>query len=236
MAIQQLRLPNGEVVVIDEWISIPRFSVIEFGNDVDVNLRAFTYIIGQPVPQQGTIPVAFANRNSTITDTNQTTRTRLNQEQGYLVYSLTYEVFALNDADIPSGSPTGILQAGAPSISSNNLRRLQRDLVVSLVIGAKITKPQARMPFSWLGQGPGALQYPSGDVVAAGVSYSGGTGSKLGPESQRGWPLPVYIASNRVFYMQIKSERSPRDATAARWTQAIRLRMYIDGMNRRPIA
>lgn len=237
MAIEKIRMPDGSEVIIDEWISIPRYSTIEFGDDVDVNLRAFTYVVGSRVPQQGTIPAAFTNRNATETDTNQTTRTRINHDQAYLAYSLTYEVFALDDATIPDGSPTGTLVAGAPVVAALNLRRLQRDLLISLTIGANIDKPQARFPFSWMGQGPGAPAYTSGDVVSAGVAFSYGTGGgRPSPKNQRSWRLPVWIASDRVFYVQVASKRSPRDATTPRHTQAIRLRLYIDGLNRRPIA
>lgn len=76
MAIQKLKLPTGGEVIINEWISIPRFSTCEFGSDTDVNLRIFNYIVGSRVPQQGTIPVAFANRIATTTDTNQSTKAR----------------------------------------------------------------------------------------------------------------------------------------------------------------
>lgn len=237
MAIQKLKLPTGEVVSIDEWIAIPRYSTIEFGSDVDPNLRAFSYVVGQRVPQQGTIPAAFAGRNATETDTNQTTRTRINHDQAYLAYSLTYEAFALDDATIPDASPAGTLITGAPVLSSRNLRILQRDLVVSLTIGANIDKPQARFPFSWMGQGPGALAYPSGDTVAAGVAFSYGTGGGTPtPKNQRSWKLPVWIASDRVFYVEVSSKRSPRTANNPRHSQALRLRLYVDGLNRRPVA
>ncbi len=236
MAIEKLRLPDGNEVVIDEWISIPRFSVIEFGADRDVNLRAFSYLIGNPIPQQGTIPAAFAGRNATETDTNQTTRTRINRDQAFLVYSMTYEIFALDDSEIPASSPTGTLVAGAPAYSSLNLRRLQRDLVVSLQLGADKAKPYARFPFSWMGQGVGAPAYTSGDIVAAGIAFSYGTGGPISPKSQRSWRLPVLIASDRVFTVIVESERSPRDTSNILGDQATRLRLYLDGLNRRPIA
>jgi len=233
MAIETIRLPDGSQIVLDEWISIPRYSTIEFA-DVDVNMRAFTYVVGANIPQQGTIP--GGGRTSTETDTNQTTRTRLNRDQAFLAYSLTYELFSLEAAYV-GDSPTLGIAAPVPVISANNLRRMQRDIVMSLVIGANIDKPQARFPFSWVGQGPGAVAFPSTGVTGTNVALNYGTGGGTpSPKNQRSWRLPVYIAPDRVFYVEIKSERSPRDATAPLWTQAVRMRLYIDGLNRRPVA
>lgn len=232
MSIQSIRLPDGTEVVVNEWIGIPKFSTVEFGADVDPNIRAFTYVVGNRVPQQGTIPVG-GNRTANERDTNITTRNRLNHDQAFIAYSLTYELFALSDG--VSGSPA-VLLSPALAVTSQNLRRLQRDLVLSLVIGANIDKPQARVPFSWIGQGVGPVSFTSSGSLGAGINFSTGTGGRVSPKNQRSWKLPVFIQPDQVFYVQVKSERSPRNATAERQDQAISMRLYIDGLNRRPVA
>lgn len=226
MAIEEIRLQDGTKIIIDEWISIPRYSTIEFNAGVDVNLRAFTYVVGANVPQQGGIPT----RTATQTDTNQTTRTRLNRDQAYLVYSMTYEAFALTANEGDS------LVAPAPILSARNLRKLQRDVVMSLTIGANIQKPQARAPFAWVGQGPGTKMYASSGALSVGTAFSAGTaGGTPSPKNQRNWALPVFIAPDRVFMVEVKSHRSPRDASTETIDQAVRLRIYLDGLNRRPL-
>ncbi len=230
MSIQSIRLPDGTEVVVNEWIGIPKFSTVEFGADVDPNIRAFTYVVGNRVPQQGTIPVG-GNRTANERDTNITTRNRLNHDQAFIAYSLTYELFALDDA--ASGSPA-VLLSPALAVTSQNLRRLQRDL--SLVIGANIDKPQARVPFSWIGQGVGPVSFTSSGSLGANINFSTGTGGRVSPKNQRSWKLPVFIQPDQVFYVQVKSERSPRNTTAERQDQAISMRLYIDGLNRRPVA
>lgn len=230
MAIEKIRMPDGTEIIVDEWIAMPRYSTIEWAAGIDVNLRAFTYVVGANVPQQGAVPGGV--RVSTQTDTNQTTRTRLNRDQAFLAYSLTFEAFGLS-----TGGPAPQVDAPAPAVSANNFRRMQRDLVLSLVIGANIQKPQARMPFSWAGQGPGAKLYPSSGTMGADQALSvGSAGGGPSPKNQRSWRLPVYIAPDRVFYVETKSHRAPRDASTGTLDQAIRLRLYIDGLNRRPLA
>ncbi len=230
MAIKKVHLPDGSEVVIDEWLHWPQFSTVEFAAGITINLRAYTYVAGQRVPQQGAVPGGA--RTSTEADTNQVARTRINHDEAYLAYSLTYEHFALDDDTIPDASPGGILVAPAPILNSQNLRRLQRDLVISLFVGAGINKPQFRAPFAWIDQGPGAPAYTSGDAVAAGINFSYGTAGDISPKAQRKWNLPIFIQSDRVFYLQMQSY----PGAIADLTQAVRLRWYMDGLKRRPVA
>lgn len=226
MAIKKVHLPDGSDVVIDEWLHYQQFSTIEFAAASQVNLRAFTYVQGQTVPHTAGI----AARNATESDTNQVAKTRMNHDEAYLCYALTYETFALSDAIIPGEIPT--MLAPAPAMLSTNLRRLQRDLVLSLVVGANIKKPQSRMPFSRVGQSVGAPAYASSQALTATTAFSYGTGGKLSASNQRRFQLPVFIASDRVFYVEIRSF----PGAIADLTQDVRMRLYLDGLKRRPVA
>ncbi len=228
MAIKKVHLPDGSEVVIDEWLHWPQFSVVEFAAASTINIRAFTYVQGQRVPQVGAVPGGA--RTATSTDTNQVARTRMNHDEAYLAYSITYEHFALSDATA-TASPSIIL-APTPLLLSQNLRRLQRDIVVELVVGAGIDKPQFRAPMSWIGQGPGAPAYGSGDTVAAGFQISYGTAGDPAPKDQRKWNLPIFIQSDRVMYLQMTSF----PGAIADLSQAVRIRWYLDGLKRRPVA
>ena len=228
MALNTIRLPNGETITIDEWLHWPIFSTIEFGPNIALNLSAFTYVQGQRVPRQGTLPVG--QRNATVADTNMVARTRMNQDEAFLAYSITYEHYALTAAYADEDET--VLQAPAPAVLAQNLRRLQRDVVVSFKIGAGIDKPQFRAPMSWIDQGPGAPAYTSGDQPSAGVAVGYGTAGPISPRSQRQWKLPIYIASDRVMRLEVKSAFG----AMVDQTQAIRLRWYLDGLKRRPVA
>ncbi len=230
MAIKKVHLPDGSEVVIDEWLHWPQYSVIEFAAAVTLNLRAFTYVQGQQVPQQGAIPGGA--RTATETDTNQVNRTRMNHDEAFLAYAITYEPFALTDATIPDVSPGGILVAPAPVADATNLRRLQRDVVISLIIGAGQLKPQFRAPLAWIGQSVGAPAWTSGDAVGAGINFSYGTAGEMTAKNQRRWNLPIFIQSDRVMYLEVKSEQG----AIVGLDQAFRFRWYLDGLKRRPVA
>lgn len=228
MALKSIRLPDGRDITIDEWLHWPLFSTIEFGPGISINLTAFSYVQGQRVPRQGTLPTA--QRTATASDTNQVAKTRMNHDEAFLAYAITYEMWGLTDAYADVGET--VLQAPAPAMLAQNLRRLQRDLVIELKIGAGVDKPQFRAPFSWIDQGPGAPAYGSGDQPTAGVAVGYGTAGAISPASQRQWKLPIYIASDRVMKLTTKSAFG----AITDQSQAVRLRWYLDGLKRRPVA
>ena len=224
MAVERFRLPNGDVVVFDEWLHWPIFSVIEWAAASDPTLRAFSYVRGARVPSVG-----LARRNAGKTDTNQVAKNRMNWDESYGVFSLTYEAFGLSDGDIPA-SPS-IMVSESPGLAAINLRRLQRDLMVEFFVGAGIEKPQIRSPFSYVQQGVGPVTYTSGDAPAAGIAFTHGTGGDVTWSSQRRFAFPIKIGGDRVMYLKTSS---PVGAITG-LTQNVRLRWYLDGVRRRPL-
>lgn len=234
MAIQALRLPNGEELTFDEWSHWPRYSTIDVAAVAagNFNLNAFSYVVGGRVPATA----GLAARQATPTDTNQQAKKRMNQDEAFLAYSWTYELFALSDT---SGGTPAVNFGVAPIFTSANHRRLQRDLVLSLVVGAQIRKPVARAPLAMVSQGPGSPAFGSGAAVAANVSVDHGTGGRATPANQRVWAMPIHIESDRVYYCEVRGWRSPGvGATPAldAVTQSFSMRIILDGLHRRPIA
>jgi hypothetical protein len=232
MAIQALRLPNGEEFQFDEWSHWPRYSTIDVAaaSAGNLALKAFGYVVGQRVAATAGV----AARQATETDTNQITKKRMNHDEAFLAYSWTYEIHATSDYNVSQ-----VNFADQPIFLSENLRRLQRDQVISLVVGAQIQKPMARCPLAWIGQGPGSPGFGTGSAVALNVSVSHGTGGRPSPANQRTWMIPIHIESDRVYYVEVRGWRSPGvGATPALdpVTQDYRMRIYLDGLHRRPIA
>lgn len=224
MAVERIRLPNGDTVVIDEWLHWPVFSTIEWAATAGVNLRAFSYVRGQRIPSMG-----VAARNATTTDTNQVAKARMNWDESYRLFSMTYETFGLTDETLPN-SPS-LLVAQAPQFTAANLRRLQRDLMIEFFVGADIEKPQVRAPFSYYHQGIGPVVYTNGDAPAVGVAFSHGTGGDVSWKSQRRFNFPIKIGGDRVMYLKVTS--SP--GAIAGLTQDVQQRWYLDGVRRRPL-
>lgn len=246
MAIEKITLPNGEVYQLNEWIHWPVFSTMEaeggvgaaadplgLGNGVAVNLDMFTYQVSQKVPRAGAIPP----RDATVSDTNQVVGSRMNYDEALLCYSVTYEVFALetNGGGTPLPTLPFNFQSASPAFIGSNLRRLQRDCLFELRVGAGISKPQIRAPLSYFGQGIGATAFGPGDALAAPpatINMDYGTGGAISPRNQRAFVLPVFIASDRV----MKGKFWSPDGTIEGVNQSYRMRWYLDGLKKRPIA
>src|SRR5882672_3386215 len=96
MAIRNIRLGDQEFK-IEEWLHWPEFSTIQGAANANVNLRAFSYVVGQLVPTAGSI--STGPRRATESDTNRTTRARMNRDEALIIFSLTYEHFAYEGTD-----------------------------------------------------------------------------------------------------------------------------------------
>lgn len=221
MAIKEIVLPDGTKLVIDEWLHWPTYSVMEFAAASKVDLRAFTYVQGNQVASQG-----LTRRTATEADTNQVVKSQMNYDEAILVYALTYEHFALTSVT----ASTTIAMSPIPVLSAINLRRLQRDLMVDLFVGARQNKPQYRSPFSFVAQGLGAPAWTPGDRPVANMAFQYGTGGYMTPENERRLALPIYIQSKQPFNLRVYSPAAITDLD-----QAVRLRWYLDGLKRRPV-
>lgn len=233
MAIESINLPDGTVIKVDEWLQWPVYSTFEQDSARAVNTRLFSYVLGQRVPSSGTL----ARRGATLSDTNWQARSRVNNDEAFIWYAATWEVFALeNNEEYQNGPPD--LEATEPIFSGTNMRLLQQFVLLELVIGAGITKPQAKAPLDYYGQGIGAVAFGSGDALtiaqgaATRLELNYGTAGMVSPRNQRQWALPIYAHSDRVVKAKLRSPEGPVTAL----DQNFRLRATIDGLKRRPIA
>jgi len=225
MAINNIRLPDGSELKLDEWLHYPIYSTIEFAAASKFNLRAFTYVAGQTVPNQGVAP-----RTANDADTNQTVRTRTNQDEAFVVYAITQEFFGLTDATyVTTPGPVTHTIAFAPAVSRHNMMVMQRDVLTELFVGANINKPQLRVPQSRLSQSIGPVIHGTASNTQPADL---GTQGRVSSSNQWRLELPVYIESDRVFYVRVST---PTGAIAD-LNQAIRMRVWLDGMKRRPVA
>jgi hypothetical protein len=233
MAINKVQLPDGTEVVIDEWLHYPLFSTIQIGSSGGVgdstNLRAFSYVQGMRVPS--TTNVTGSTRLADARDTNMVKRGGLNYDEAFILYAVTYEAFALT-ASVTGVPDAEVLNAPAPVLTAENLKRLQRDLLIEIIVGAQQQKPQLRSPFSFIGQSAGTKSYASTGLVGTDVGFSQGTGGGIDARNQRRLELPIYIESQQVSFMKVSSPIG----TIVGLDQQVRLRWYWDGLKRRPVA
>lgn len=232
MAIREIRLPDGTNLKLDEWVHYPVFSTIEFAARTKLSLKAFSYTVGQQIPSQG-----LPKRQADEGDTNQVVRGRTNADEALVVYSLTYETFGLSDAATspavyPAVAP---FAAVAPATSRHNLLSIQRSMLVELFVGANINKPQLRVPMSRIAQSIGPMFHGTtlatfGLTPALGGTDLG-TAGRLSANNQWRLEIPIYIESDRVFNVRFSTPEALADLN-----QDLRLRVFLDGMKRRPVA
>ncbi len=234
-SLNTLRLPDGTQLSISEWLHYPIFSTIEIAQGDGINLAAFSYVQSQPVSSTATI----AQRNATPADTNLIRRKAMNQDEALVVYSIVHEPIGLTTVADPNSAQRVL--AGAPMMFGTDLRVLQQDCTVELIVGAGIKKPQVSGPYSYFPQSVGAPAYQSGDPGAAANLFTNyGTAGSITPRNQRMLNIPVYIGgtgqnaqpgNSRFFQLKFKAPGGPPALTA---NSQYRIRWYLDGLKKRP--
>ncbi len=235
-----IRMADGKEFSIAEWLHQPVFSCIEFAADAGVTkLRAFNYIRGQRVSSIG-----LPKRNATEQDTNLVKAQAMNQDEALLCFSITMEIFGLT-AVTTTTPALDLTIAPTPLLSGTDLRRLQRDCMLELFVGAGLKKPQLDAPFVYYGQSVGATIVASGDrgnaaagVAAIGLDY--GTAGRVTAGNQNMLDLPIYIGgfgdqarpgNSMTFYAQFSN---PFGGVIAGLRQAVRIFVVCDGLKKRP--
>lgn len=251
MAIEKIRLTDGTEINVEEWLHWPLFStglgqgnVNGNGNGAGGELRLFQYVVGDKLPQMGSLGLTGSAATAGVSDTNQVVRGKINHDEGFIAFNITYEPFALA-ADPSFGEPGNTdITAVDPILSGTNLRRLQKDVLLELFVGAGITKPMASAPLSYYGQGLGAAAFSSGDGLLVNIAQGGGnpnitnlaldygTGGPVTPDNQRRWHLPIKIDADRDVYVSLKTPAGSIIGLDQSW----RMRVYMDGLKRRAVA
>ena len=91
--------------------------------------------------------------------------------------------------------------------------------------------PTVRAPWSYLRQSIGSPAWTSGDEVLTNTHLSSGTGGYITPKNQRQWEFPISIDSMQVVNCHVFSSFG----NVAGLTQSLRIRVWMDGLKRRPI-
>lgn len=229
MSSQKIRLADGWEIDASEWLHQPRFSTGEFGSTASVNLVLFSYVVGQQVATNG-----LAKRSATDLDTNMVKRKGMAQDEAMIVFAVTFDIYGLSDAPDYGGVNVA---ASPPEYSAINLRRLQRNLVFSLLVGADITKPMLGVPFSEIAQSMGPVGYASG--VGATDTLDQGTSGVVSGKNQRTLDLPIYIGGygedNAIGNsMQFQANLYNPDGPVEGLTQDTRVRIVLDGLTKLP--
>jgi hypothetical protein len=233
-----IRMVNGEEFSLAEWLGQPVHSVIEFAASAPVTkLRAFNYVRGGQVSSIG-----LDKRQASEQDTNLVKAQAMNQDEALLCFSMTVEVFGLTAITVAGGEGdfSGTV-APSPLLSATDLRRLERDAMLELFVGANIKKPQFEAPFVYYGQSIGATVNGPGDIGgAATLALDYGTMGRVTGMNQQMFDLPIYIGgfgdnarpgNAMTFFAQFSNAYG---GVFSGLRQAVRLNIRCDGLKKRP--
>lgn len=241
--ITQFRLPDGTVVTLEDWVDRPVFSVVELltgFNDGEIDF--FTYNQGEDVPASGN---ATVRRTGTEADTNISVAGGNVSTEELLVYALKPEMFALQTA---AQTPTDLTTAaitvpGQPMMRISVLKQMHMTLMLRLKISQKA---YAEAGFGYFPTGFDA----NGQGVVQGATLSDANRQTY---ASQGWPsqdavrsfaVPYHIGGTEKYRAELRNypgdtitfvdENAATNAGTLRLV--VRIRLYLDGMRKRPTA
>jgi hypothetical protein len=226
--IVKIRLPDGRTLVPSDWTSAePLYSTVEVKAGAYTTLSAFAYGIG------GEVPGSVGNRRSQITDTNlEGEGARIPANEELIIYSIMIEALQIGatNATVAGLTPNPT----APLVSLDNMLRLQRDMIV--VTSLANVKEYTSHPMGWYPAGMGATLTNAGALNATCEGFVAATNGSASVDGKRLIASPLYVnggESLRVDFVAPKGEIEGLDESA---DGRVRLRTYLDGFRRRPVA
>lgn len=223
--IVKIRLPDGRVLVPSDWTSAePLYSTVEVKAGPYTTLSAFAYGIG------GEVPGSVGNRRSQITDTNlEGEGARIPANEELIIYSINVEAFQIGDyEDNDLSNPT------PPFTSLNNILRLQRDMIMTTWLAN--VREYTNHPMGWYPAGMGAVLVNVGALNAGGDTFVAASNGSASVDGKRLIASPLYVnggESLRIDFVAPKGEIEDLDEST---DGRVRLRTYLDGFRRRPVA
>ena len=226
----KVKLPNGNVLTPGDWTAAePLWSTIEVGNANFTQLRAFSYTEG------GSVPGSPGPRLALEIDTNlEGEGSRLKENEELICYNLGVSVFKVGLA----ADTTLFPDADQPNVPLPDMLRLQRDLLVKMIIGN--VKEYTHAPLSYWPAGMGVPRHdaggrtfvsaaaPTGEVIA----YNGG----VNRSDMRTLASPLYVQGGQTFYVDFTPATGGVVGLNLADDARMRLRVYADGYRRRPVA
>lgn len=237
----KIRLPNGNVLTPGDWTSAePLFSTVDVAAGPFPLLTAFSYSRG------GSVPGSVGPRGALMTDTNlEGEGNRLPENEELICFNLGVEVFKVGAKQNVDRFP----DADAPAVGLDDMLRLQRDILIKFKIAA--VKNYTASPLSYWPSGTGVFAYYSGGRSR--ISAGAPTGEIIGNNGDpavtgaRHLASPLYVAGGesmsvdvtagpgRVNGLFANEQDEITNGTTISDTRA-RLRIYLDGYRRRPVA
>lgn len=234
----KIRTPDGNVVTPGDWTGAePLFSVVEVDEGALTILTAFSYGVGNT-----DVPGSIGPRRSTQADTNlEGEGNRLPENEELIIFNLAVEVFAIGG---PGDSTADTIpQSDPPEVSLLNMLRLQRDMLMTIRI-ASVNKRYIEAPIGYFPASTGVLNYTAGarsDLSSGTEGYISANNGSHQADDVRELSSPLRVKGGETFGVdflpgpgQIVGLNVENDNTVTEGR--LRLRTFLDGYRRRPVA
>jgi hypothetical protein len=228
--VTKVRLPDGRVLTPGDWTSAePLYSTIEIAAGPYTTLQAFSYALGGDVP--GSNVGLGSPRKSNLADTNLLGQgAQLPENEELIVYAMEVEAFTLLDT---GGSDDGMNPPALPHVSVKNMLRLQRDLVLVMKIAS--VKEYTRAPLAWFPASTGVTPTYSAAINGTEGFVTGNNGS-TDVGGKRVFASPLYVDGGEALVIDFLAPKGEVEDLSLGETGRIRLRTFLDGYRKRPVA
>lgn len=237
--ITMLRLPDGREVGFADWQDTPLFSTIDFLNGfTDQEIDCFTYVPGDQVPVTQN---AVASRTATEEDTNLSTPGAMASTEEMLVYSirpiLWWQSLVSPFNDPNTGASTLFPQ---PAITANIAAAFGEQLNLYLTVSQKY---EHSAPLAYYNTGFGPYSGAGKGILgAAGITSVGSAGSPAN-NAVKAYSIPIHIGGQEKYRVSITNPQgiaqpvtfevnNPSNVT----TLMVMMRIYLDGLYKRPVS
>lgn len=240
--IWKIRTPDGNTVQPGDWTGAePLYSVVEIAEGNLTLLTAFSYGIGN-----SDVPGSIGPRRATEADTNlQGEGNRLPENEELICFNIAVEVFAIGG---PGDSTSDLIpQSDPPEVSLLNMLRLQRDLLGTMRI-ASVNKRYIEAPIGYFPASTGVLNFASGARTSNSDGASGFVSANNGSHNAhdiRQLASPLRVKGGETFgfdfitgpgAIQGLNVNGEDPDTGNPIPGRLRLRTFLDGYRRRPVA
>lgn len=245
MALNQItkfRLPGTDVeVALVDWTHRPLFSTADFQTGFTQQTTIlFNYVVGDSVP--GSSPAASPTfRTASLNDTNISTPGTMSSTEEMLVYSVRVEMFDLDMTDTSGDFTTADEKLEMePVMRPQVLGVLHRSLLLQLQISQKI---YVEAGIGWFIPGFGPMATMTTRSLA-GTGTALATNGLPGHNSAQSFAIPHHIGGQEKYAVIINnpsgaaidfalSEATPPVDDQSR---EVRMRVYLDGLYKRPVS
>jgi len=240
--ITKIRLPSGTEVALVDWTDKPLFSTGDFMSGfTQQETDLFGYVVGDQVPAVSGAAIT-TRRTATEMDTNVQTPGAMASTEEMLVYAIKVEYFNLDTSDPANLTTAAASIAGQPMPSIVQLAQFARYCSLRLYISQKIYA-EAGLGYFNTGFGPAGTA-TTRTTDATGRTYAGMGVS--GAHAVRSYVVPHHIGGQEKYRVSVCNfsggavtwaitEVAPNEA-ADDESQVMRLRIYLEGLRKRPVS